>query len=109
MKNRQTEFMNYFEASKDLIKPELIEEWRQRLERESQTCLEGSIDQLCALTIVSATVEAMKDLSEGFSPRVAEESIHSKRMNGLMAKNSAQNVYYLHPRGKEFKKYWCRE
>ena len=107
MRNSYRRFEDCFQESEDLVKPEVREEWKSYLERCEQLPL--GIDRACELTVISASVDVMKGLSDGVDVRIAEHIIHNRNMGSHMAKNTAQSVYYLHPRGEEFKNYWCRQ
>lgn len=90
---------HYMKLGLENVDPNLIEEWLK--------FVDVNTNDFYSATVVLATIDAMKELSEGSNCELVEKIYSDLDLIGFMASYASQAVSYFHKtRGGEFKNYW---
>ena len=80
------------------VKPELADEWRAYVTKNSDDGYSGAV--------VRGSVEGLKVLASGGTPKEAEDTACQYAETGFMMGCAAHALSYFSPRGEEFRLHW---
>lgn len=100
-KEAKTKTSGFIEEGENLIKPDLRGKWREYVSNNTKDFYSAGI--------VEASLRVMKALSNGKSPKEAEETVYELGITGFQMGCVARTISYFHPRGEEFRLYWNRQ
>ena len=100
-KEAKTKTSGFMEEGENLIKPELKEEWKEFVYNNTKDFYSAGV--------VEASLRVMRALSEGKTPKEAEETVYEMGITGFQMGCVVQTFTHFHPRGEEFRQYWNRQ
>jgi hypothetical protein len=101
----------FYETTRELIREEILEEWRGFVERAVNLCTEDDAQRSreCWVdTSIRAAISAAEILHTGASAQQAVNAIHEYRLEGHVASVAAQITAYISSRGDEFRNQWTK-
>jgi len=97
-KQAQKNSASFQDLGRSLVKSDLVEEWTKHVAINTKDFYSAGV--------IDASLKVMKALSEGKTPKEAEETVYDLGITGFQMGCIAQAVSYFHSRGEEFREYW---